>query len=147
MRTEPMHTRTLWQGAVTNAELVAVVTNAARAAWPRLRIPVAVDRATLPFMCWQYVRQCTTYAAERGTQTVRMPWAFVRLGVGDCKTTAVFIASICRAAGLPTQIRFTSNAEGRYYTHVFAIIQGKPVDPLLEFGVGPVGLLTLDQRL
>lgn len=147
MRSEPMHTRTLWSGAVDNAQLVNVVVNAARFAWPLLRKPRNIDRDALPLMCWNYVRECTTYQAERGIQTVRMPWAFVALGVGDCKTTAVFIASLCRAAGLPTKVRFVSTTDSQQYGHVFAVIRGVPVDPLLEFGTAPQSLRSQDATI
>lgn len=135
--------RVLWEGETDNAQLVRVVTDTARASWPVLVYDGSIPRGRLALACWQYVVDCTTYVPERETQRVRTPWAFVHEGVGDCKSQAVFIASVCKAAGLQTKMCFVSTMDPAYYSHVFAIINGRPVDPLLPFGAACRSLRTL----
>lgn len=84
---------------------------------------------------WQYVRQRTRYIAESGTQRVRYPAALLREGVGDCKSTGIFLASMLRAAGVPVLLRFVQTHGRPWYGHVYAVAPGVgPVDPLLPFG-------------
>lgn len=84
---------------------------------------------------WQYVRERTNYRAESGEQRVRYPAALLREGVGDCKSTAIFIASMLDAAGVPAGVRFVQTPGRPWFGHVYAITPGAgPVDPLLSFG-------------
>jgi hypothetical protein len=71
---------------------------------------------------------------EGDDQTIRLPSALVREGRGDCKSTAVFIASMCKAAGRSVALRFTQAEGSDQYGHVYAVVDGVPVDPLLRFG-------------
>lgn len=139
--------RVLWSGDVDNSELVGLVTETARASWPLLKCPSDVRRSAVPLLCWRYVRDCTEYVAERGTQVVRTPWAFVREGVGDCKSTAVFIGSLSKAAGQSVKMRFACLPGSEYYGHVYAVINGVPYDPLLPVGAECVALSRLDVPL
>lgn len=139
--------RVLWEGDVDNGGLVRVVSETARASWPRLRCPVNIDRARLPLMAWRFVRDCTTYVPERDVQTVRTPWAFVREAVGDCKSTAVFIGSLCRAAGLSVVLRFVVLPGCEYFGHVYAVVGKVPWDPLVVAGGECPSLQRLDLAL
>lgn len=145
-----LHARVLWDGTVDNDGLVALTVRAAREAVVTLRkaarpVPCALD--VLPRWCWLYCREHAEYHAEQDTQYVRMPWAFVEDGVGDCKSTAVFIGAVCRAAGANVKLRFTAEAADGPYSHVYAIINGVPVDPLLPFGVEAFSLRSIDYPL
>lgn len=75
------------------------------------------------------------YAAEVGTQTIRLPWVSLDDASVDCKSTAVFIGSMCRAAGRSVSLRFVQYSNGpTHWEHVYAIVDGRPVDPLLPIG-------------
>lgn len=67
-------------------------------------------------------------------QFVRMPWRTLEDGRTDCKSSAVLIGSTCKAAGCDVALRFIINPGEQHYGHVYAIIDGTAVDPLLEFG-------------
>ena len=137
----------LWDGTVDNRGLIDVVTGTARESWPLLKWDPALKPDRLPLLCWLYVRECTDYIPERGVQFVRTPWAFVREQVGDCKSTAVFIGSMCRAAGLPVKLRFAMLPGSDYFGHVWAMINGVDVDPLLNYGAACFALQTFDVSL
>lgn len=139
-------TRVLVDAHVDNEQLVAMVAAAARNAWPRLS-PGTVNAERWPRLLWAFCRECVSYEAERGTQRIRMPWALISDGIGDCKSTAVFIASMCRAAGLRAVLRFSVAPGDEHYSHVYAVINGKPVDPLLSFGAEAVALRSIDVQL
>lgn len=150
MRPETLHARVLWDGTVDNDGLVTLTVNAARDAVAVLRRagrPAPCPLDVLPRWCWTYCRDHANYHAEQDTQYVRMPWAFVEDGVGDCKSTAVFIGALCRAAGANVKLRFTGEVANGPYSHVYAIINGTPVDPLLTYGVEAFSLRSLDYPL
>lgn len=82
-----------------------------------------------------YINERTRYRAEGATQRVRYPRAMLRERVGDCKSTAVFIASKLAAAGVPVVLRYVQTPGRSWYGHVYAYAPGiGPVDPLLPFG-------------
>lgn len=84
---------------------------------------------------WEYVRRRTRYHAESGVQRVRYPAALLREGVGDCKSTGIFLSSMLKAAGVPVVLRFVQTHGRPWYGHVYAVAPGiGPVDPLLPFG-------------
>lgn len=139
------YTRVLWRGEVDNAQLVALCVRAARMFAARIRYDARLRRERLPYLAHQYVQRCTEYRKEGpDEQTVRAPWVFVRQRVGDCKTQAVFVALMCKAAGYPVQLRFVKLRPGPNFTHVYAIVAQKPVDPLLPYGTEPAHLSRLD---
>lgn len=75
------------------------------------------------------------YVAEDGTQYIRAPWITMEHGRADCKSTAVLIAAMCKAAGRRVHLKFLQYEEGpTHWAHVFAVVDGVPVDPLLPFG-------------
>lgn len=138
-------TRTLYAGEVTNADLVRLVTTAARNAAKRMTWPRGLDRDQAARMLWQYMRQRVKYGAEPPSgQVVRYPSATVKQRKGDCKSSAVFIASAARAAGHRAALRFVKQ-RAPHWSHVYAVVDGVPVDPLLPFGTEVVYSRKMDQ--
>lgn len=84
----------------------------------------------------QFVRENIQYQAELdpNNQRLRMPWRALDEGVGDCKTTAIMIASLAKASGRDVVLRFLDQTGGGQWDHVFAVVDGVPVDPLEPFG-------------
>lgn len=137
--------RIIYQAHVDNGALMHMVTSVARASAQLVgAAPRTVD---LPYLCWLYVRYCTTYQAESGAQYIRTPRAFVLSGVGDCKTQAVFIGAMCKRAGYRVTIRYVIKPGDSHYGHVFAVVNGTPVDPLLPYGSECRYLWRHDERL
>lgn len=91
-------------------------------------------RASAPRLAWSYLRDRIDYIPEMGDQYVRMPWATMRQRRADCKSQAVFVAALCGAAGANVVLRFVQLAGAEHLGHVYAVIDGVPVDPLLPFG-------------
>lgn len=103
------------------------------------RVRGGLPRSEAAEMCWDYVKHCTQYIQETdpNMQTPRLPWRFVKDGVGDCKSQAIYIASVCAASGCKVSVRFAvlpENANDDQYGHVYAIVDGVVADPLLDFG-------------
>ena len=119
---------------VRNADLVAMVVKACVDASHNVRPPVVPEGSELPMQLYLYLVTEIQYLAETGTQIIRRPNALVLEGVGDCKSTAVFIGSICKAAGMDVRLAFIKTAERPWYSHVYAIVDGVVVDPLLDYG-------------
>ena len=122
----------VYSARVDNAELMQMVARVARASVAHIRS--APHRADFPELLHTFVRNCTQYRAERGDQFIRTPRAFVRDRVGDCKTTAVFIAAMCKRQGHRVSLRYIITDGNAHYSHVYPIVDGVAVDPLLEFG-------------
>ncbi len=76
------------------------------------------------------------YQAENGEQIIRGPWVTVDEGRGDCKSTAVLIASMCAAAGRDTRLKFIDyeGDDREHWAHVYAVVDGVACDPLLPYG-------------
>lgn len=76
------------------------------------------------------------YIAEDGTQYIRAPWITAQQRRADCKSTAILIASMCAAAGRRVELKFLQydDNDGDHWAHVYAVVDGVPVDPLLPFG-------------
>jgi hypothetical protein len=124
---------------VTNGQLVHMVTKAARMAVGRMRWPKQLDPDRAPQIVHAYLRHHVRYKAEPPSmQVVRLPSATVKERVGDCKSTAVFAAAALHAAGWPVQLRFIKQNGRGSFSHVYAVADGVPIDPLLEFGREPV---------
>lgn len=79
-----------------------------------------------------------TYEADTDPdyQRLRMPWRTVMDGTTDCKSSAIFIGALSLASGRTVDLRFT-DATGNGWGHVYAIVDGVAVDPLLPFGDHP----------
>lgn len=131
---------------MTNAQLRREIVTVARTAARNINLDATARDAIreladrhppeeLARILHEYVTDRTAYRAENRTQRVRYPAAFVRQGIGDCKSTAIFLASILHAAGVPVLVRFVQTAGRPWYGHVYAVALGiGPVDPLLPFG-------------
>lgn len=126
--------RQLYEVHTDNAGLVRAVCNAARDAVRCVRWREAPDLDRLPELLHTYINTRTRYRPEGGTQVIRYPSAFVREGVGDCKSTAVFVAALGAAAGCRATVVFIRQAGRPYFSHVFATLDGMTVDPLLPLG-------------
>lgn len=128
-------TRVLRAGEVWNGDLVRWVTLAAREAVRSMRWPDALHTDDAPRLLHRYIRERIAYRAEPPhDQVVRMPSATVKQRVADCKSTAVFIAGGAAAAGHRVALRFIKQHGGVAWSHVFAVVDGVPVDPLLRYG-------------
>lgn len=126
--------REVWARSVNNDELLQVLSVAARAVQPNVYWPAELPATDAPRIAHAYVKHRTKYVRENGDQIIRTPKAFVRTGVGDCKTTALFIATLSKAAGHRAVLRFVVYPGREHFGHVYAVIDGVPHDPLLEVG-------------
>lgn len=98
--------------------------------WARLP-----DRAMVPTLLHHYVARKIPYVADGGLQSIRRPAALIGAGMsGDCKSTAVFIAALGRAAGCDAIIRFVEYPGTPWLSHVYALLDGVACDPLQKFG-------------
>jgi len=126
--------RVIARARVDNEKLVRMITGAARAAARNVAWNDRIPAGRLPGALHRYVRTRTRYSAEQGEQIIRRPNAFRVLRVGDCKTTAVFIAALAAADGRRVELAFTKSNGEPWYSHVYAIVDGVVVDPLLSLG-------------
>lgn len=118
---------------VDNPELVAMTVAAAQEAVRK--VVGGLPAGLAPRLCWWYVRHFTRYEEEGpDAQMIRLPWRFVDDGVGDCKSQAIYTAAICAASGCRVALRFATLPGDVEPGHVYAVVDGVPVDPLLEFG-------------
>lgn len=125
---------TLYTTHMDNAALVGAVVDAARNAADGVRWSARVEPDRVPDLLYRYVRTRTKYRAENDTQVIRYPSALVRERVGDCKSTAVFIAALAAGAGCRSSVVFIRQAGRPWWSHVFAVVDGVAVDPLLPLG-------------
>jgi hypothetical protein len=123
--------RVLYSTHMDNAALVVAVVQAARNAADGVTWRNAPQRRRVPELLHRYVTTRTRYRAENSTQVIRYPSALVRERVGDCKSTAVFIAALAAAAGCSSSVVFIRQANRPWWSHVFAVVDGVVVDPLL----------------
>lgn len=93
-----------------------------------------LPREEAAVLAWSFIRSEIEYQEETGDQFIRSPWYTLAEGVADCKSTAVFIAAICAAAGCSVVLRYIVHPGESDFGHVFAVVDGRPVDPLLPFG-------------
>lgn len=116
--------------------LVEDVTFATREAAKVCTWPKELLRREAAEIMHGYAASEVEYIAENGTQMIRGPWVTMRHRRGDCKSTAVLIASMCAAAGRKVQLKFLQydDRNGDHWAHVYAVVDGTPVDPLLQFG-------------
>lgn len=91
-------------------------------------------REGLARMCWELVRHEVEYIEETGTQYIRLPWRTLADGRADCKSQTTLIVSVCAAAGCNAVVRMVILPGTEHFGHVYAVIDGVPVDPGLEFG-------------
>lgn len=141
------HARVIWGTNTGNGGFVQMTTAAAKHAARVVRWPDTLPADDAPFMAWELIRARTWYERDRGGQWVRLPSALIRDRVGDCKSTAVTIAALAAAAGWPVVLRFVGYRDRPYLSHVYAVVDGVPVDPLLPFGSQVVHSHGIDIRI
>lgn len=118
----------------TTWTLVEDVTAAAHLGAANMRWPSGLPRSQAAEIAHAYAAGID-YQAENGTQFIRAPWVTAEHGRADCKSTAVLIASLCAAAGRRVHLKFLQYTDGpTHWAHVYAVVDGTPVDPLLPFG-------------
>lgn len=125
---KPYPNGVLFETNADNAVLVAIVSAAADFA--AKMVPVISD-PDLPETCFVFLRRSIKYRAESMTQYVRMPWRTIQDGVADCKSFAVFIASLSARAGFTAGLRFVKQHGEDHYSHVYTIVDGVAYDPCL----------------
>jgi transglutaminase-like putative cysteine protease len=131
----------------TNADLVRDVIDATRAAWPCIEWPQSIPRRNAAFAAWQFARDRVRYVREDGDQLIRMPWRTLEDGQGDCKSLSVLVASLCRAAGCRVALRFVRYPGDDHFGHVYAVVDGVPVDPELAFGDQVLSVEQIDRTV
>lgn len=118
---------------VDNPELVADIAAAAIAAAAMVRGGLPREQAAR--WCHDFIRERTSYRQEGpDAQTSRMPWRLIADGVGDCKSQAIFTAALCARSGCRVFLRFATLPGDTEPGHVYAVVDGVPSDPLLEYG-------------
>lgn len=88
---------------------------------------------------WQFCQDQITYLRDYSAQKIKLPSAFLRDQTGDCKSYAVFIASILSALNIPNYIVFTAYNGNTTPSHVYNAIrighQYYPIDGTIrKFG-------------
>lgn len=101
-------------------------------------------RRSAPRIAWQYLRDRVAYIPELGDQYVRMPWRTMSDGRADCKSQAVFVAGLCGPVGCAVDMRFVMLPDAVHLGHVYAVVDGIPVDPLLPYGHEVVAAAVVD---
>lgn len=126
----------IMRAPVDNAALMDAVTEQARQVatncnWPHGQ-PDQVGAALTT-----YTAHRIPYKEDRRTQSIRRPAALVHGEMsGDCKSTAIFIGGLAAAAGCSVVLRFVQYPEGpTWYSHVYAVVNGTPCDPLQGYAV------------
>ena len=133
-RHEAPYNRALrWTRTADNDTLVKWTVKATRDAWPCIEWPASIPRQDAARIAHSFAQDVVQYYREDGDQLIRMPWRTVEDGEGDCKSLAVLVASLCAAAGRRVSLRFVSYPGEDWFAHVYAIVDGVPVDPELHF--------------
>jgi hypothetical protein len=123
-----------WNTDADTYDLVRMTLNAARQAAPYIDWPKDIPRAEAGRVAWELARDRITYVREDGDQLVRMPWRSLADGNGDCKSLAVFVGALCKAAGCRVVMRYVQYPGDEHYGHVYAVVDGVPCDPELDHG-------------
>lgn len=120
---------------VSNHALRLEVVNQARDVARTVRWAVMPERSRVPSMLYRYVARRVPYIADGFTQRITRPAAIVGGGLtADCKSTAVFIGGLAAAAGCDVVLRFVRYPELPWFSHVYAVVDGRAVDPLQAYG-------------
>jgi hypothetical protein len=120
-------------GEADNVGLIGEICRAAVVALPLVRWPVGLPRDQAPELVWRYMTS-RRYVEEMELQVIRLPRAFVLDSSHDCKSSAVFAAAMLNAAGYNVVLRFVTQPERWWWSHVYCVADGVPVDPLLPLG-------------
>jgi len=124
-----------------NADIVDQILDCKTAAWPQAEqiarnFQRETPRATA-YAVWKYAKERFRYKRDGlKRQRIRTPRAFFREGKGDCKSFAVFVASILKALGWKVYFKFTAPPGQHQPGHVYVIARkGKKryiLDPTIE---------------
>lgn len=131
----------------TNADLVRDVMDAARHSARRLSWPQSIPTELAGEVMHDLSRREVEHISEDGDQLIRMPWRTLADGIADCKSNAILIGAMCAAAGRNVVLRFVQYEGDDWYGHVYAVVDGVPVDPQLDYGDEVLYCAHLDQRL
>ncbi len=137
----------VWQRNADNSDLVRLTTRATRTAWPRIVWPNELPKKDAARIAHAYAQGVVQYEREDADQLIRMPWRTVADGRGDCKSLAVLVASLCAAAGRSVSLRFVAYPGEDWYGHVYAVVDGVPVDPELDFGKEVLYCAAIERRI
>lgn len=130
---DPIRARAL---VVDNDGLARAIVYAVRAAADAYRGRI---RNIHPQLLHQFVRHRIRYNADTDPerQLLRMPWATLRDGVTDCKSSAIFIGGLSLAQGHQVTVRLIDEHGQGAWSHVYVLVDGVPADPLVPYGVAP----------
>ena len=80
---------------------------------------------------WKFIKDHIRYQVDKGgDQYVQTPAALWQSKVGDCKSFAVFAASILHNLGIDGVIRFVSyDVKDKIPKHVYVVVNGIVIDP------------------
>lgn len=120
----------------TTYTMVADVVAAAKASAAACTWPKSLPRKRAASIMHRFAAAAIEYTEDHYDQVIQGPWVTLERGEGDCKSTAILIAAMCVAAGRSVKLRFAEydDSQGRHYAHVFAVVDGQAVDPLLPIG-------------
>lgn len=121
----------IMRAPVDNSELRTLVVAQARHVASAITWPKGIPDQVARSLC-DYCEQRIPYVIDGALQSIRRPAALVVGQMsGDCKSTAIFIAGMAAAAGRASVVRFVQYRDGpRWYSHVYAVVDGVACDPL-----------------
>lgn len=77
-------------------------------------------------------------------QRLRMPWRTLNERRTDCKSSAIFIGALAKRSGERVCLRFIDEHGIGAFTHVYAVVNGTPIDPLEPYGAEMAHVLAHD---
>jgi hypothetical protein len=82
---------------------------------------------------WDFLKTQIQYKEDiPGSQLVKTPSALWRAKVGDCKSFAIFTASILKNLSIPYSYRFVSFSDSQTPTHVYVVAHNKGKDIIID---------------
>jgi len=85
---------------------------------------------------WKFLKTHQHYTRDKDTdQLVRLPSRFVADGTGDCKSYALFAASILANLGLPVAFRYASYTNSSIPSHVYVVTKDENGNEIIVDGV------------
>jgi len=82
---------------------------------------------------WDFLKTQIQYKEDiPGSQLVKTPSALWRAKVGDCKSFAIFTASILKNLGISYSYRFVSFSDSQTPTHVYVVAHNKGKDIIID---------------
>lgn len=88
------------------------------------------------FNIWQYLRRMNYVKDTNENQLIKLPARLVQDQAGDCKSYALFAASILKALGYPAKFRYTSYMYGNMIpTHIYTVTKDRKGNEIIIDGV------------